>query len=596
MAEPFHRHDSFRPGGRFQGSWWALMIAVLAPLMLPSNSAFAEAVGERLEQARQISYKQHWQDAQAILDELVDDLADFRTRDYVDFRLLEARHQALAGETRKALETARALLELPLDNDQELRALQFSANIAVLLREYEAAFDYLLAGLAIKVDSVDSAPRIATLNMASYMFGRVAEYDQGISYGERALEMARASGDDGEACVALQRLAPVYKWADQPDRAEATYREGISQCGKVGNELFVGVLQHGLADLLRQEGRLNEARTLAEQAVAALERAVYELGEYEARLVEAEVLHDLGLLEAAEDAETDLGDLAAYFRENNMWDQAARLEWLHARLSRRRGDLAGALDRMERYVQAREEFLGRERAMRLAYLQVAFDTVLKEQEIELLTESARAARLETEAARQERRFRTVIVLLLVAVFSLLILLLVRTVRSRQHFRQLSRHDSLSGLANRAWFFEQAAELLVSPRDEDKSTFLAVADIDHFKAVNDRYGHRVGDQVIGRTARLLRAAFGPDALTGRIGGEEFAVMIRVADVKDVIAAIQRFAAAGPEDKRQDDPEVTVSFGIARARFGDDVDTLRERADSALYKAKRDGRNRYVVARD
>jgi diguanylate cyclase (GGDEF)-like protein len=560
----------------------------------PSNLA-AQAVDIRavLDQAREVSYQQHWRDAQAMLDEIASAIDPSNLPQWADFELLQARHLVLADRNEEALERIEALLELEIPAEQRLQALQLRANVAVLLRRYEPAFESLSEGLNIEVDLEDPEPLVATLNMAAYMLGRVGEYGLGLEYGERALAIARNAGKTQDACVALQRLAPVYKWANQAERAEAAYREGIRDCQTVGNTLFVGVLQHGLADLLRRQGQLDTALDLVQRSIAALENAVYTLGEYEARLVRAEVKQDLGLLDS--DWLDELELLQAYFSEHSLWDQSARLELLRSEIAEDAGDYAGALESYQRYVQARESFLSRERAMRLAYLQVEFDSRFQQQQIDLLRETARASRLEAQAAVQERRLRTFAWLLVGLVILILAGLLHKVFQSRRRFRELSRHDGLSGLANHSWFFERAQSVIDQglPASGNRRLVLIAADIDHFKQVNDRFGHRVGDSVLARTGQRLREVFPEHALVGRIGGEEFAVLLGVSSIDEAIQHIERFRQPDQRVVRSGDPAVTLSFGISCAQPGETIDVVRDRADNALYLAKQAGRDRYEI---
>lgn len=570
------------------------MLLVAAAHLIVAGEAWARpepSLSELLEEARHISLTRHWQEAQNRLDELADRLEQAEQRDRVEFHLLEARHLILADQSRAALERLAGLLELELPDDQRLRALQLGANVSVLLRQYERGFEYLGEALSLAVDPGAAEPRIATLNLASYLLGRVGEVGRGIEHGEAALAMARGLGDRNEQCIAMQRLAPVYKWAEQFERAERTYRDGMSVCQDVGNQLFVGVIAQGLADLLRQQGRLQEARDLATESIELLQRAVYPLGEFEARLVLAEIKADAGTLSEIDPAE--LERLADYFAADELWDQAARLSALRARLAEQAGEWVAAVDFLHEQLRVREAFLGRERSMRLAFLQVEFDTRLQARELVLLRESARVSELEARALSQQTQLRGLIILLIALLTVGLLLMLVRAQRSRRHFRNISRQDQLSGLVNHTWFFQRAQTLLNSAdaATAPGSLALVAADIDRFKLINDVFGHRIGDEVLGRTARRLREVFPEHALIGRIGGEEFAVLVRAADIDQVVAWIEAFRRQQPQAVRTNDPEVTVSFGLSCYQPGDDIETLRERADRALYQAKRDGRDCY-----
>lgn len=158
-------------------------------------------------------------------------------------------------------------------------------------------------------------------------------------------------------------------------------------------------------------------------------------------------------------------------------------------------------------------------------------------------------------------------------------------------RRKSQTDSLSGLLNRRGFEEGMAAALAAPQRNFPAT-LIVCDIDHFKSVNDRFGHAGGDRVIERFAECLRAAAEGQSLAGRIGGEEFALLLENADAttarlfaEGVRIAFSNVAVPGiPEGTR-----LTASFGVAEASPGETVESLFRRADKTLYEAKNTGRD-------
>jgi len=165
--------------------------------------------------------------------------------------------------------------------------------------------------------------------------------------------------------------------------------------------------------------------------------------------------------------------------------------------------------------------------------------------------------------------------------------------------RLARTDPLTGVWNRRGFDEAAPVLLARARRRDPAghASVAIADIDAFKSVNDRFGHQVGDAVLARFARQLRTAIGPGDLLARLGGEEFVLLFptgEAAAVRERLEAVRR-AMADPE--AQADPllpVVTTSFGLAPVAGPDgSLRDAMERADRALYRAKQDGRNRTVV---
>ncbi|TAP44910.1 GGDEF domain-containing protein [Arthrobacter sp. S39] len=181
------------------------------------------------------------------------------------------------------------------------------------------------------------------------------------------------------------------------------------------------------------------------------------------------------------------------------------------------------------------------------------------------------------------------VLLVVVSFSMAALSSEQQTRA---LRMVATRDDLTGLLNRKAFFDLAAEHLADPAVTRASGALILADLDHFKAVNDTYGHAAGDLALQAFAHACQETVRTTDLTGRYGGEEFILLIpgSTADRAESIAdAISRrlAAAGGPDEPRMP----TVSYGIATYDAGTPgLDALIASADAALYAAKSQGRNR------
>ncbi|WP_159983169.1 MULTISPECIES: sensor domain-containing diguanylate cyclase [unclassified Novosphingobium] len=166
-------------------------------------------------------------------------------------------------------------------------------------------------------------------------------------------------------------------------------------------------------------------------------------------------------------------------------------------------------------------------------------------------------------------------------------------------RQRAERDPLTGALTRGAFTERAQQEVMRYRRYGRPCSLVLADLDHFKLVNDTYGHPAGDTVLRETANRVSLAKRPIDTLGRLGGEEFALLLPETDAPFALAAVERFrlSLAGhqielPYGKRFN---VTASFGISELSAGiDTVDRWMELADRALYAAKRAGRNCSRVA--
>ena len=159
--------------------------------------------------------------------------------------------------------------------------------------------------------------------------------------------------------------------------------------------------------------------------------------------------------------------------------------------------------------------------------------------------------------------------------------------------RLATTNSLTGMLNRRAFFEKGEE--ISARAAAGRTFSAIMlDIDHFKKINDEHGHDAGDEAIRGVAREIG---GNHRVAGRLGGEEFAILLEGLDLSAAVKAAERLrvdVAALRFETKARTIGLTCSFGVSEWTQGDSIDRLLKRADLALYEAKHSGRNRVVGA--
>jgi diguanylate cyclase (GGDEF)-like protein/PAS domain S-box-containing protein len=182
-------------------------------------------------------------------------------------------------------------------------------------------------------------------------------------------------------------------------------------------------------------------------------------------------------------------------------------------------------------------------------------------------------------------------------------LILRDVSDKRDIAERRRReafsDHLTGLANRRALFEATAQELERSRAAPRPSAMIVIDADHFKAVNDRFGHPGGDAVLQHLAVILNDVFREVDVVARIGGEEFAVLLPSTDMAQALALAERLCDRVALDPTSFDGQsiaCTISAGVASAIDGHvGVDLLIKQADQALYAAKRGGRNRAVCWR-
>lgn len=168
----------------------------------------------------------------------------------------------------------------------------------------------------------------------------------------------------------------------------------------------------------------------------------------------------------------------------------------------------------------------------------------------------------------------------------------RRILAEHQLRHLAATDDLTGLGNRRQFLQRGRDVTADARRYDQWCSFAVLDVDQFKSINDRRGHLAGDEALVRVATLLKANLRAADLAARVGGDEFVVLMPLADPEAARATAERIRTAVREDSLR--LGLSVSIGVA-AVHGENVnlEALMAQADRALYAAKEAGRNRVVM---
>lgn len=186
---------------------------------------------------------------------------------------------------------------------------------------------------------------------------------------------------------------------------------------------------------------------------------------------------------------------------------------------------------------------------------------------------------------------------LLPVLSTVGFLLMCTERSQQELERAAQLDYLTGIYNRRAIEDLARRAIAAARRHGMPMAMMIVDVDHFKRINDQFGHETGDRALMETVHRLRESLRSEDLVGRLGGEEFVALLPNTDAASALAAAERVRAAFADvPMRFDDQSVlvTISAGVALLAPGDlQFSHLLRRADRAMYAAKNAGRNRVML---
>ena len=260
------------------------------------------------------------------------------------------------------------------------------------------------------------------------------------------------------------------------------------------------------------------------------------------------------------------------------------------------GDWRRAYERQADFKALSDRLLQRQLDQRFATLKVAFDSEAKDKENQLLLREREAAEAALDQARKASRLQVAVIALAALLTLLLAWMALRMRRASQRMRLLAMTDELTGLPNRRAVLARLDAQL--GRAEGSGCAVLIADLDDFKSINDRLGHAIGDEVLRAVGAVLTEAVREPVIAGRLGGEEFLVVLPETGIEAARQAAERIRQlVGAIDTSRwfDDRRLTVSIGVTAARSAQDTQgDLLHRADAALYQAKRDGRDQVVVA--
>jgi len=401
----------------------------------------------------------------------------------------------------------------------------------------------------------------------------MAQYAQAGRYYQQARALYEKVGDHSQALMVGDNLAHVYLKQGKPKQAIALSRASLADERAAGRESDALNSQYGIARALQAMGKYRDAMdmiasTVDEARKAHLDAQLPDLLQEQARIAEAN-----GNLKLALAAEREAMQVAGKYWKVSLGSQQAELAARYA---------------------------AREKEIRIQELE-------RNNQVKNLKLRAAQADVERNAMQLRRQRGTLIAALIAAVglvvgiVSLLLLLRLQWRHGRELRRQ-AQEDPLTGVDNRRGFFRRARALL-ERRDVDAAPLhaLLLFDFDHFKRINDQYGHPFGDIVLNVSLQCLRGVVDDRGRLARLGGEEFVVLCPRLGGSEALRLAEEMRAAVGALAFPDAPDgldVTISVGMALfdGTRCHDVGSWLRAADDAMYAAKARGRDQVVFAQE
>ncbi|WEN15842.1 GGDEF domain-containing protein [Rhodanobacter sp. AS-Z3] len=482
------------------------------------------------------------------------------------------------------------------------KALAVRAQAALLRgkffsRHYVEAYA-LANALMVELPTVtDPTARMEAMYQIILMLNRTAvgQYDLALQY---ARQMKSELPSPKAQCFGSALEVQSLLYGDKVTSGSPEFQHAIDVCLAAGVPEQVVPLRLDLASELIFEGHASRAITLLQRIAPDVRKTRYTA--YLASLPVTLAQAYLSRGDAAKAREYALASIAVTGADSPLWTLPAAYKVLYE-AEKMSGNDTAALTYYEKYVAQETAALDDAKASALAYQMVRQQVEAKKVKLDALSKQNSILQLRQALTSQAQRTSQLFIVLLLVVLAFITLAMVWLRRSQLRFRNMARHDGLTGAFNREHFFEEARGTLRRLSKTKTSVCLVVLDLDHFKLVNDTYGHAAGDVVLRHAVAACQGELRGSDVFGRLGGEEFGLLMPGCSREqgvEIATRIRLALAAMPMVLDSDSTiHVSASFGLVCSPCSElTLHQLLRQADLALYRAKESGRNRVDVSAD
>jgi diguanylate cyclase (GGDEF)-like protein len=433
---------------------------------------------------------------------------------------------------------------------------------------------------------------LTTLNSIAIQYNRMGDYAQARDMYSAALKAQRENGMLREEGVTLHNLGRAYENLREWAAARQAFDQSLQISRQLNYPRSEAYALRGLAAVENGLGNPQTALEILDRASLLQKQTPDARLNAQIQLARGDSLYQLKRLPESVQA---LQEALQVFRQA---DSLSELRATYLQLAdgyRTMGDWRAAYGHLTKAQETAERQFRNQIDQRFATLKVEFDTASKEKENALLTRENEANEKALVQERKAGSLQAAVIALTAILALLLAALALHQRRTTLRMRLLAMTDELTGVPNRRAVLSQLEPLL--RRTDAEPCAMLIIDIDHFKSINDQHGHVEGDEALKLVASELRSAVRDPAFLGRLGGEEFVVVLPGTSVEgaSVIAERIREEVMRIDSRRWLlDRKITVSIGVTvSVPQVDSPSTMLRRADTALYAAKRAGRNQVKV---
>lgn len=501
---------------------------------------------------------------------------------------LRAWQRNYAGEFDRAIVEFKNVIDSADGEVLRTRASAAMINAMAIARRYSEAYSYLDLLVERLPQITDAKARDQILHVAALLNNEAGQYELALDYSAKLL--SQSLGGRGE-CMARQLLTQTQYELDQLDPYGEEVNLAIAACERNAEPIFANFVRVFVARRLIDRYQYKEAAALLEGKYDEIQAT-----RYPRLTTEVDVLLAQAFFSSGDIAQAKVHALRVLDRRvaTEVTDPLVSAYRLLYQIALQQGDERTALSYHEKYAEADRKNIDDVSARSLAYQMVRHQSIANRLKIEALNKRNQVLQLEQQLAAKAAETGRLYIALLVAGLLMLFLWAFHTKRRQLYFRTLSQRDGLTQIANRPHFLELSSQALGECRRNGQEAAAILFDLDFFKKINDLHGHAVGDEVLRKVVAACSAHLRSSQPFGRIGGEEFAILLVDCNEEEALRLAEELRAAVTAvnaDGMLGDFTVSASFGVTSTRKASyELNHLMACADSALYRAKLRGRDR------
>jgi len=496
----------------------------------------------------------------------------------------------------RSLKIAKAIGHLPL----QAATLNGLGVIYWGQRKYEKALEKYFLALEIQEEIKDQGLGAMTLSNIGLLFYSLKNFDKSLEYFFKALEIQEELGNTRDIALVKQNIANVYSNQNKPEKTLEYYLSSLKNCEEIGDERLSGIILTNIAVHYYEE--FNDP----DKALEYFNRSLIITQKYDdkenilrAFFYIGTIYIDTGKYEKAMEKENEALRIA---QEINDYRQIKYIYREISNIYAKQKDFENAYEFHVKYKTVNDSIFSIEQSEQITEMETKYETEKKEQQIVLLEKDNTIARMKIKRQRLLLLY-SVIGIVLILAFVLILSNLYRqktktakalAVANRK-LEELSRTDPLTKLWNRRYLHEIVERERVRIKRSFEAFSFILMDIDHFKNVNDTYGHECGDYVLSTMAVILRSGVRKQDVVGRWGGEEFLLFLPSTSLQGAITiaeSIRKKIADYPFIYDSKNIAITSTLGVSEFDETVSVEECIKLADDGLYEGKESGRNRIV----